>query len=223
MSRHDWYRNTKWDANIETKYRAKLDRSRSGKPQYLVIQAGYLREEYPAVALKLVHEFFETGDDFHIPDALCVRAASYKTLGNIDEAVKAYKEALDWEAVHPGLITAARIDLPKLVVDHRLTLEYEYSLEILTTRFKPSDLQFPSLRYKWNGCNALIAHDFEQIAEAQEFAERALAAAAQTESPFRHHRTVGIVRNSSDEFGRRLKRIARPSKLRSLFRLLVRP
>ncbi|WP_182913968.1 hypothetical protein [Sphingobium terrigena] len=222
MARTDWFRNTVWNADIEAAYREKLARSRSSRPQYLTIQAGYLTKKYPNVALSLIDEYFDTHDDFHIASALCIRAVSYITLGQISEAVITYKQALDWELSHPGRTTTAGIDLAKLVVNQRLSNEYDYVLEILTTRFKPSDLQFPSLRYRWNGCNALIANDLGHTAEAIEFAERALQAAAQTESPYRYHRDVGVVRDASDEFARRLKRIARPSKLRSLFRLIIR-
>jgi tetratricopeptide (TPR) repeat protein len=222
MARTDWYRNAIWNADIEKTYREKLSRSRSSRPQYLTIQAGYLTKKYPNVALSLIDEYFDTGDDFHVPSALCIRADCYISLDRISDAVSTYKQALDWELSYPGLTTTAGIDLAKLVANQRLSNEYDYVLEILTTRFKPSDLQFPNLRYRWNGCNALIANDLGHTAEAQEFAERALQAAAQTESPFRYHRDVSVVRSASDDFARRLKRIARPSKLRSLFRLIIR-
>lgn len=221
MSKHEWYRNKIWDVATQATFRARLSRSRSGRPQYLIIQAGFLTESYPAAALGLIDEYFETGDDFHVPSALCVRATAYKTLGKVAAALSTYKEALEWEASHPGLITTARIDLPKLVVDHRMSDEYEYALNILAARFTASDHQFPSIRYLWNGCNALISNELNHFADAREFAERALGASAQTESPFRYHRAVGLVRNTSDEFGRRLKRIVRPSKLRSFFRLMT--
>lgn len=222
MGRDDWYRNAEWNAETESAFRAKLSRSRSGRPQYLRIQASYLSERYPLAALKLIEEYFETGDKFDVPNAFCVRAEAYRVLGKIDDAVAAYKGALDWEDAHPHHISTARIDLPKLIAERRLSNEYDYALDILAARFKPMDHQFPSTRYLWNGSNALISSELGNVAEAREFAERALSAAAQTESPFRYHRTVGVVRDTSDEFGLRLKRIARPSKLRSLLRLIPR-
>jgi hypothetical protein len=86
-----------------------------------------------------------------------VRAAAYTALGKIREAVAAYKKALTWEEEHPRHVSTARINLPKLVAEHRLTTEYDYALEILSSRFQPMDHQFPSARYWWNGSNALIA------------------------------------------------------------------
>ncbi|MCX8476099.1 MAG: hypothetical protein MT490_09910 [Sphingomonas sp.] len=220
MGRDDWYRNTDWTPAIEAAFRAKLKRSRTMRPQYLQIQAGQIASSHPEVALALIDEYFETGDDFVVPSALCTKAEAMLALGKVQEALDAYRQALAWEDAHPNFITTARIDLPKLVAEQRIESEYDFALDILTTRFKASDHQFPSMRYYWNGSCALITHERGEVAEAKEFADRALRAAAQTESPFRYHRSVGIVKDASDEFGTRIKRIAKPSKLRSLFRLI---
>jgi hypothetical protein len=66
---------------------------------------------------------------------------------------------------------------------------------------------------------ALILHDRGEGAEARNFAQRALRAAMETQSPFRNHRNLGLVSDTSDEFGIRIKRIAEPSAIRRLFRL----
>jgi tetratricopeptide (TPR) repeat protein len=219
MGREDWYRNTHWDSETEAGFRAKLARSRSSRPQYLRIQAHYLAERYPEAALQLIEEYFDTGDEFDVPNALCTRAEANLALGKKAEAVAAYKQALQWEATHSRHISTARIDFPKLVATDRLSSEYEYALDILTSRFSPLDYQFPNTRYLWNGSCALIAQEQGQQNEAKEFAERAVSAATETESPFRYHRTVGVVRDTSDDFGRRIKRIVQPSRVRSLLRL----
>jgi tetratricopeptide (TPR) repeat protein len=222
MGRDDWYRNTSWDSATEAAFRAKLARSRTSRPQYLRIQASYLAEAFPEPALQLIEEYFDTGDEFDLPNALCARAEAYISLGRRAEAVAAYKEALQWEEAHPHHISKARIDLPKLVAADRLSNDYGYAFNILTTRFSPTDHQFPITRYFWNGSCALMTYEQGQLAEAREFAERALRAAMETESPFRYHRTVGVVRDTSDDFGRRIKRIAQPSRVRSFFRLFSR-
>lgn len=217
MGRDDWYRNSDWSAEAEEAFRTKLSRARGQKPQYIKIQAGYLSESHPTVALSLIEEYFQTDDDVFIPDAHCIQAEAYRALGRTQDAVGALRAALDWEESHPDLITTARIDYPKLVVLERLLEEYDYALEILTTRFSSSDHSFPNMRYTWNGCCALIAFEKGEISEAKQFAQRALRAAAEIESPFRHHRSVGVVKDAADEFGRRIKRVARPSIFRSLF------
>lgn len=73
------------------------------------------------------------------------------------------------------------------------------------------DHQFPLIAYHWNGSHALILSELAHHAEAREFAKRALRAAVQTESPFRYHRNVGIVRSATDDLAMRIKRIARLS------------
>ncbi len=219
MGRDDWYRNKDWSAATESAFRQKLARGRSGRPQYLLIQAGYLADDYPSAALALIEEYFATGDEFHMSMAFCTQAEAYQSLQRIDEAIEAYKQALRWEDAHPRMISPARTYYPKLVAEHRLTDEYDYALDTSTNRFEPSDHAFPIERYHWNGSNALIASELGHAAEAQEFAERALRAAAELESPFRFHKHVGLVRSTDDEFGRRIKRLARPSMLRSLMRL----
>lgn len=221
MGRDDWYRSTTWDDVTEAAFRAKLARSRTSRPQYLRIQASCLTEASPVAALQLIEEYFETGCEFDVPLALCTRAEAHLTLGQKAEAVAAYKQALEWEEIHPRHISTARIDLPKLVAADCISAEYGYALDILTSRFSPTDHQFPSTRYYWNGSCALIAYEQGRVVEAQEFAERAMRAAMETESPFRYHRTIGLVRDTTDDFGRRIRHIARPSKLRSFFRLLV--
>ncbi len=216
MAKEDWYRNTEWNSSIETAYRAKLSRTRGMRPQYLQIQASLLAKKYPDAALGLIDEYFQTYSDFVVPSAFCARADAYISLGRVDEAVVAYKKALEWEEAHPNFITNARIDLPTLIAEKRLETEYDYALSVLTERFKPSDHSWPSMRYYWNGCCSLITYERGQKSEAREFAERALRAAAETESPFRYHRSMGLVKETTDDFGQRLKRIARPSILRSL-------
>jgi len=220
MGRDDWYRNSSWDNETQAAFRAKLARSRTSRPQYLRIQASYLTQAFPETALQLIEEYFETGDEFDVPNALCARAEAYLTLGRRPEAVAAYKQALQWEEAHPRHISTARIDLPKLVAASRISEEYGYAVDILTTRFSPMDHQFPRIRYLWNGSYALIAYEEGQVVEAKEFAERAIRAAMETESPFRYHRSAGVVRDTSDDFGQRIKRIAQPSRVRSFLRLL---
>lgn len=220
MGREDWYRNTDWSAATEAAFRDKLSRSRGSRAQYLRIQATYLTDAHPEAALALIDEYFKTGDEFEVPMAFCAQGQAYYSLGQIGEAVSAYKRALIWEETHPNYSSLARTHYPKLVAENRLSNEYDYALNILTDRFRPEDHQFPLERYHWNGSNALIASEQGHVGAAREVAERALRAAAQTESPFRFHKNVGIVRNSNDDFGRRIKRLARPSLLRSLFRLV---
>jgi tetratricopeptide (TPR) repeat protein len=153
------------------------------RPQYLRIQAGHLAERFPLAALSLIDEYFETGDGFDVPNAFCVRAEACCALGKIDDAVAAYKRALAWEEAHPNHISTARMDLPRLVAERCLSSEYAYALDILATRLKPMDHQFPSTRYFWNGSNALILSELGRAAEAQEFGRTGLACGSAHRKP----------------------------------------
>ena len=220
MANDDWFRNESWDAATEAKFRAKLARSRSSRPQYLRIQAGYLTQSHPHVALDLIDEYFNTGDESDVQMAYWTRAEAYRRMGQVDEAVTAYREALCWEQSHPGRLSPARSSYPKYVAELRLVDEYGYALDVLVNCFRAEDHQFPLIAYEWNGSHALILSELGHHAEAQEFAERALRAAQRTESPFRYHRNLGIVRSATDDFATRIKRIARPSSFQSLFRII---
>jgi len=220
VSRDDWYRNKAWSADIEAAFLTKLARSRSSKPQYLVIQAGYLAENFPDDALKLIDEFLKLPEMFEMPQARCVQARALETKGKVSEAIYALKLALAWEREHPRYLTTAKIDFPMIVAKRRVANEYDEALVVLEERFKTSDFLFPVTRYRWNGCQALIRAELGQVVDARHFAVEALAAATQTESPFRFHKHVGLVLETSDEFGVRVKRLARPSQLSAIFRLI---
>lgn len=221
MGRDDWYRNELWSAAIEAAFRTKLARSRSGKPQYLRIQAGYLARNHPDTSLALIDEYLELGDHFDMPTARCVQAEAYETLGRIADALAVLKLALSWEAKHPNMHSTASIDYPVMVAKYCITAEYDEALMILDDRFKPSDFMFPITRYRWNGCQALIRAELGQTDAARHFASRALLSASETQSPFRYHRGVGLVSQTSDDFGLRVKKIARPSALRRLLRVIT--
>ena len=222
MSREDWYRSEDWNPEIESAFRSKLSRSRSGRPQYLRIQASCLADSHPQIALKLIDEYFETGDKFDVPNAHCTRADAFVSIGKIDEALAAYGDALNWEKSHPHHISVARIEFPKLVAECGRKDLYGVALGVLSERFQAHDHKFHDVRYIWNGANALIAYDLGYKTDAREFAERALRAARETRPPFRSHPTVGLVGQTDDDFGQRIKRIARPSRLQSLFQLISR-
>jgi hypothetical protein len=74
-------------------------------------------------------------------------------------------------------------------------------------------LTFPVQLYQWHGALALILHEQDQTLEAENEAKQALEAAKMTHSGFQHHPNLGLVGDTADEFGNRLRQIA--SKPRS--------
>ena len=216
MGRHDWYRNVDWNPQIEAAFRAKLSRARK-RVQYLKIQAGTLARRHPQVALDLIDEYFGLNDDLWISEAHCIRARAFEAMGKWPEAVSAYKYALAREQVFPNVISNAHLEYPKLVALRQIRGEYADALRVLEQHAQKSDALFYTALYAWNGSYALIYDDLGRTADARLFAEAALAAASETRSPMRYHPDVGLVRDTADEFGRRVKRIASPSAVRSFF------
>jgi hypothetical protein len=69
-------------------------------------------------------------------------------------------------------------------------------------------LAFSVDRYLAHGIRALIHHERGLDVEARASASLALSAAAETQSGFRYHQDIGLVRETDDEFGVRLQGIA---------------
>lgn len=89
----------------------------------------------------------------------------------------------------------------------RLSERYAQALEILDAG--QNRLTFPVDRYLWNEARALILQDQGRFSEARVHAQIALEAASETQSGFRYHQQLGLVRNADDQFGDRLNVIAR--------------
>lgn len=104
MSVDNWYRNAQWNGEIAERFEARLKRAR-GKAQYLRIQAGYLAPSEPLVALQLLGRYFELGADVGHAQAFVDRAVAYVALGQIENAVESYEQALQRETESPGVQT----------------------------------------------------------------------------------------------------------------------
>ena len=205
MTRHDWYRNEAWNAEIEKAFNERLRRSRD-KSQYLRIQASYLTETHPAAALRLLDCYFALGEHFDQAQAHVERARAHLALGNTDLAVACYEAAIERESKLPNHKTQAHIKLPLLIATRKLTGLYSRAISILDAN--QAHLRLPVERYRAHGARALILHDLGKILEARESANVALAAASETRSGFRYHQELGLVTTVDDELGKRLKAIA---------------
>lgn len=202
MTEVDWYRNIEWNDEIEAHFYAKLNRSRSQKYQYLVIQALILAERFPEVSLRLVKEYFETRvDNFEDVRALLAKANAYLALTNFKESVNTYKTILVSEKVTPNIQTSAYLDYPFLVATQKMTLEFPEAQDVLNEHF--SRLTFPLDYFKWHASKALINNDADE-------AIKALDAAKIKRSGFRFHQDVGLV---GEEYKKTIKQLCNISKL----------
>lgn len=204
MARDDWYRNRSWNSDIEKTFTERLRRARD-KSQYLRIQASYLAEVQPEVALRLLDGYFQLGEHFDQAQAHVDRAQAHIALGNVGAAVASYEAALERERIYPQLQTQACLHLPFLIVMRRLHDLYSRAMEIIDT--SQARLMFPVDRYLAHGIRALILHEQGNAPEAKASATLSLAAASETQSGFRYHQNIGLVRDTDDEFGSRLEAI----------------
>jgi tetratricopeptide (TPR) repeat protein len=201
VARHDWYRNSSWNADIESDFRQRLRRARD-KSQYLRIQAFHLAESHPQVALSLLDQYFALGDHVDKAQAHVDRARAFVELDDVDAAISSYEEALTREREFPGWKTQAYLDYACLVTNVRATRLYVRAMEVLDAhRERPV---FPVDRYRANGARAILLQELARTDEAPFFADLAMAAAREVESGFRYHKHLGLVKSTGDEFGRRV-------------------
>ena len=191
MGRHDWYRNTTWDAQIEADFFARLQRARTQKSQYLRIQASSLRERHPDVALRLLEQVFAVGDAFDLAPALVDRAHALLALGQVDAAMESFEQAIAREQEFPGIRTHAWLDLPFEIATRGLRARYDRAFELLEA-FKPR-LMWPRDGFRWHAAAALMQRDRGALELAQAHAREALAEAGRDDSGFAHHPDLGLV------------------------------
>ncbi len=190
MSREDWYRNKVWNEEIAEAYFTKLKRAHS-KDQYLRIQANYLTEKYPEVALELLDKFFELNEPFDLAQAYCAKAAALLSLGNVEEAIESYKQALKFEKKQGTAQTQAYLSLPMLFVEYETKQYFEFGIELLNEYI--DRLMFPIDYFRWHTAMAVFKHSFGDSTEASKQAGLALDAAQIKKSGFRYHQELGLV------------------------------
>lgn len=205
MAQDDWYRNAVWNAEIEETFRQRLRRARK-KSEYLRIQASYLAETDPTVALGLLEHYFGLGEHVDITQAYVDKARALVALNDCGGALASYEAALERERQRPSLKTQAYLDFPCLVIEAKIEPMYARALDVLTAnQDRP---MFPVDRFRAHGARALLLHHFDRKEEARADATLALAAAQETQSGFRYHQNLGLVRSANDEFATRVAALA---------------
>src|SRR5262245_39736283 len=204
MGRLDWCQNKSWNADIEAAFLSKLARAKN-KVWYLRIQASALVSSHPEVTLRLLDQYFALGADSSQAEAHFNCGRAHAALRNVDAAIASFEAAVACEEANPLFRTWVYVELPVLIATERRQALYDRGLELLA-RNKDRPL-FPAEFYKWYGAQALILHDRGETSAARDAARQALDAANTTNSGFRYHPNVGLVADTSDAFGTRLRQI----------------
>ena len=171
----DWYRNSDWSEDIESRFFEKLARSRSQKPSYLYIQAHSLQETHPSKCLELIEQWAELDCNFRTAEIHCVKGRALWTLGDLVRASQAYKVALDWDAKRPSKSWAHQ-EYPQFVALGKLTKEYDLAFDTIEASGADASNTFPFVRHPWNASAAMI---FERLGDREgaiELAQIALRA-----------------------------------------------
>jgi tetratricopeptide (TPR) repeat protein len=200
----DWFRNERWSVEIERHFYKKLNRSRSQRAQYLRIQAYSLAKSEPLVALRLIDEYFATGDTSLVAAAYSDRAMALETLGLIPDAIESHRRSIDWSATHPGHQTVSRLHLPFLIATSGQQEHYDMAIQLLQS--PDLKLVFPVEMFLYSTTLAIIFSERGQASSALKFAESALQAAGSRESMLPRHPKLGLV---GDRFPNELKRMER--------------
>jgi tetratricopeptide (TPR) repeat protein len=210
MGRHDWYRKSTWSKDDQADFSTRLARSRSGRSQYLLIQALHLRSAgLVEPAIELVEQYFRefpVSDGFHYVGALLQKAQCLEALGRIDEAEAAYLATLAEQRTILNYVTTVYTDFPWFAVKYGRRHLYSDALASLDAA--GPHLMFPALRYQSSAVRALIAAENGDFISARRHAGEALQAAAARHSGFRYHPDVGLCRDPDPLVHERILQLA---------------
>ena len=212
MAKDDWYRNEKWDNEIEKIFEEKLKRARGvySKSQYLVIQAECLlssnEPKFIEIGLSLMNRVFNDfpkdnkDAGFNSVRASQCLANYYSEIGDIEKAKKYYLEVIENPHNRDGNL--GNSDIPLLYIDCVLktnnTDEYEKTLSLFTA-FDVQKLDFPSEYYlAWKVASFLNDRLGNKI-KAISFAKLALESAKITEPIIKKYPNLGAVNATQEE------------------------
>jgi len=209
MMEKEWFRRNVWSSEDAKEFENKLMRAHAGKrAQYLRIQAVHLAEaSLDAPALQLLERMVvEYPDDYFIALAHSQRANILLRLDKIEEAIVAYRQAMEAQRENPNVHTNAYLDFAWLVANTYRKSLFDEALDIL--KEFGGDEAFPVMKFKYFGALAIIQAKIGNLPVASIHAKKALAAIETKESDFRYHRNIGLVRDVEPNILERLNNIA---------------
>ncbi len=189
MGKGDWYRKATWSLEDQKDFFDHLSRATgsSEKAEYLRKQAYCLQTQASPpnneAALLLLEQLIkEFPDPAQIGLAYLQKAKCYEDMGQVDQALQAYREAVKLSKSGAGNYgTDAPLHFGIFVVKHRLIEHYNEVLESLEGT-EPI-LLFPFARYMACATMSLIVDDTGMKDKAREYAVKALEVIGPDSSP----------------------------------------
>jgi tetratricopeptide (TPR) repeat protein len=180
MGKGSWYRKTTWTPADEKEFFTRLQRARSTyhKAQYLRIQADCLQKEFSPpqyeAALDLLERLLvDFPDPNELGSAYLQKAQCCEALGQYDEALQAYKSAIQFSKNQDGIYTTdAPVHFAIFVAKHQDKENYDEALQY----FEGADMVMllPTSQYGALTAMAIIAEDTGKKKKAETFARQAL-------------------------------------------------
>lgn len=205
MGSEDWYRNTRWNADIEAAFDAKLARSRSQKAQYLRIQGSILKDSHPEAAIRLFDRCIAERDPFQTAHALLDMAHAYYVMGDVERALVTLEATVEQQVQEPISRTTAPYDYAMLVALHERTERYDRALEMLASADDPL---FATMVFEAEAARAVIYASKGEVERAQRAARSAMSARGVRTGWIPGHPDVGVVPDGDDPLSKRVRAIA---------------
>lgn len=219
----EWFRNEHWNPEIEAKFFERLNRSRSQKFQYLIIQAYNLLQKHPAIALRLCDQAIAMGDNLQSASAHLYRSYALGSLGRTREELDALRAAVEAERRMPNYIVGAARAYALLVATKPYPKYFDDALKLLSQN--PPKSAFPLEHFQWNAAAALISYARGFQEEARRNAAVAVQSAERTRSGYSRHAGLGLVGNDHDALIEKMRLIAEgksPNSLSAVARRVFR-
>jgi tetratricopeptide (TPR) repeat protein len=214
MSDRDWFRQTDWNEEIERLFFKKLRAARSySRAQYLQIQSGTLiqpdRPDLVPIAIGMAQRVLaEYPDELHqVVLAHGNIGRAHEMMGEIDQAIAAYRNAWKAEDAAVGIRTNARLKIALLLVMNDRKDDADEAFRAIDDDGSAS--LFPVVGMTVSLVRATIRAWRGDPEGAAQHAEDGLRAAAQERSPLRYHAQLGLVNEKHAKYVAALKKLTR--------------
>src|SRR5438876_101532 len=213
MARDSWFRRSTWSPSDRADFAAHMRRSRTAgaRAQYLRIQAFHLQHVGPPgmyeAGLELLDQLLEECPErTQLSSAHEQRAECLFQLGRVEEAIAAYRAALEAERNFPNVHGLAYLGFAELVLKLERRKLFPEALSVLA-EFSGYEL-VPINLYRLSAALALLFEAAGEMAKAKSYAQAALAAASAEQSGLRYHQDLGLVVSPDPEQHARLMHLA---------------